>query len=185
LTLMTYNQVRKISNKASRWQLYPERGIRSPRSNIPTQLPISKLKRQLLSLSIFYLLGFYLTWPMVIVVLSIDHDMVPRWLWRLVLALLPFQGLHNFFVYVLPRMSRSKSYENPVSFPKTPDSDSYESPVSKASNSESIVPQVPHDANDKVGIGVEGIRSSLGLEQNKFFLEGVAEIRNEEKVAEC
>jgi len=65
--------------------------------------------------SIFYLLGFYLTWPFLLVVLSTDFNTTSHPLWLLTVTLLPFQGLHNFLVFIRPRLIkwRAKRKETP------------------------------------------------------------------------
>lgn len=64
----------------------------------------SSLKDAIFWQSIFYLLGFYITWPLLLVILCLPLEKVTFSMRLLVVTLLPYQGIHNFFVYIRPKI---------------------------------------------------------------------------------
>ena len=118
-TLAAYCHVRKIHKRAMQWRMEQ---VEEASSNIMAQDDFDTVsgardsrrpseQRQLPSTvdlvfrqSLCYLLGFYLTWPILLTFLCLPLESVTYAMRLTVVTLLPFQGLHNAVVYVRPKI---------------------------------------------------------------------------------
>lgn len=103
--IVVYVTVRKQAAKAKKWRL----GANKKKSKKPS------LEQEVLEQCVFYVLAFYVTWPILFSVYLKSIDVGgPIGLTVLVAFVAPLQGFNNFLVYVRPRIKHFlKNREKP------------------------------------------------------------------------